>query len=506
MRKRFLATVAAISLAATTLAAPVSAAETRSFSEIFSEQLDKGIDELLAAVPESSESSGVTANISLAATEIAGQTLTEMVGIDLTWLSSVSLVLNAGLTDGLLRSDASAFVNGEEFFDALLQIDPEEKMLLMQIPAVSDAYLSANLLDAYGEYAEDVDAVNQIATLYADYYANGGIAAHKDEISTLLKEFYAIYFEAFDAQDPTDDVVTAEGISQEATRYEASINTSDALAIATELATYIQDSEEFHTLLVAPFEGEAEGEELYESLQGSISEFLTEIEDVELEEEEEEQVATMTFWLDSEDNFIGSSTVSSTGAEEIVVEAYETADGDNRALEMTFASPDFGAVQLHGLGTVADGLLAGTYVVTINGTDYANIEVLDYDTASAQEGYINGSYAISILPDALGEDAGDLAGILGASVLYIQSVASEEGGSIDLALDIMGETYFTGTLSAESAAAPAPMSIGEDAAVYDFNNSEEFNAYMETVKFMSVLAKLTQAGVPVDMLSSVTGE
>ena len=195
--------------------------------------------------------------------------------------------------------------------------------------------------------------------------------------------------------------------------------------------------------------------------------------------------ASMTVWVDSDGNIIGRSMEFATDYGSLELFNYRTArDGNQYAEEYFFG--EYGeymdtAVAVYGSGTIDKDLAEGVYYVEEgSGRELLKVEVSDYDTAKAEDGYLDGTFTFTSTTDP------EMAGY-GLTV----TVSSEDGKQAT-ALSVTSNSVPLGTVNMSISDDSYTPELPKDATVYDVNDSYDMEAYQMECDIEGFLDSLSQ--------------
>ena len=179
-----------------------------------------------------------------------------------------------------------------------------------------------------------------------------------------------------------------------------------------------------------------------------------------------------------------------------------TKDGSDFGYLLSIETDDSGTLSLSGSGQINDGKLNGTYEISQDDTAAAIIEVKDYDTESAKEGYLNGNYTITFPADS-SEDGDSSLSMFENFALVLDLNSAKDSGSVALSVESAGSTLGSFTITSgagESVDIPDLTALGD---VYDITNDDEMNSYAATLDFTTLMDNLSKAGVPDEVITYV---
>lgn len=467
----------------------------------YAKMYDKGV----AAYPEATKGVNVTLDASL---NESGRALAGMFSpVDLSWFQNAGISMDAAIIDFIEAGKINLLINDYTILSMLFQMDVETMNMLVQIPQLSSTYLKGNYNDIMAEAVAEAPTEIPISPEAYQAIMKAAFAFMKDPIPSevvtdILDRYISKAIDAFEDGGAVEDTVTIEGVSEDATMVTGAINGVEFYALLQDLLKTAKEDTDIKDILI-DYGGE-EGEKAYAELLNSIDEQLAKLDETQTSEDDANEYLVNRLWINADNKLIGCQVSASSNSTE----------AEDEEIFFTFCAPsseDASAFYLDitdlftisGSGTTADGLLSGSYGVSMDGEALVNIEVTDYDTLGAEEGNISGNYRISIA-DSGNEDMAFFASF-GLNVALDYS--STEGGSITLSLDSSGSPLATISLSNSMGQNADVEVIDYDAAepAVDMNDEAGMGEYAAGIDIMSILQAVTDAGVPDDVISGIFG-
>ena len=171
---------------------------------------------------------------------------------------------------------------------------------------------------------------------------------------------------------------------------------------------------------------------------------------------------------------------------------------DNQsALHLEVGESDF---ILDGKGEITDGLLSGNYLLCAGDEPIANIEVINYDAAAAEEGSFIGTYRIT-----LASDDEEMAFFSAFGLTVNVNTSNVYGGTIALTLDSNGAPLATVTMTAGYGDGAEVLDIASAEPALDMIDGEAMAEYMSSIDIGAIIQSLLDAGVPEDFINGILG-
>lgn len=166
---------------------------------------------------------------------------------------------------------------------------------------------------------------------------------------------------------------------------------------------------------------------------------------------------------------------------------------------LSYKDSDNGEFALTGSGTIDGDLLNGTYQFSADGTPYANIELKDYDTASAKKGDLNGNYTITLISS----DENDSMAALANFALIMDLTSADTSGAIDLSITSAGSTLGTLSITSEPGDGVEIPDLTSITDAYDVTDEDAMTEYASGLDFTALMSNLTDAGVPDEVITYI---
>ena len=537
--KNILAVCAAAAIASASFAPTVSAAQTyrelvsanvnaslENFSENYNSQLD--------AVPEAYGGTTASLNVELNDT---GRTLLDMiVPVDLSWLKDAELNLKVGVQDGIMAEKLHLLLNDTVLASINYLFALEDRQICFQIPEISDGWINMKLDDeTFSQAGEDgaqaAALIDMAAQLLKDPESIRDIYPSAETLTGIISRYVDIYLDHIEENQiaPEQTTINVNGISQDCTMVEASMTEQEFASCVREILETAKTDTDIQNLITTfvPAGSEADPYTMY---QDKIDEMLSEIPeadddeilDVEVTSETEDVVyaesdarITSRLWADEEGTIVGREVCIDPGygEEQPVFTMMNPANGADSALDLTIIVDDDVPVSFTGTGTTDEnGILEGSYSLTVNGQSLIQVTVSGFDTISAENGIHTGN--IHIAPEKMTEETDtEIYAALSALSPYSLDIhfesADKNNSNIQIQLNASGSPLGTIRLISTLEEMGTFPALTEADTLYDFTDEEQQELFLQTINPDKILENLQTAGVPQQLLelitSSITG-
>ena len=497
--------------------------------------------------------SGSDADITLKLEDSGRSLLGFIAPFDISWLNDITFATSVTLKDGQEGVLMKALLNGTQICTIEYYLDSESQDVYMRIPELSDKYFKTNLKDAADaqttaiEEAEsslpDDSAASAITekVLNPDTYTwstNLSLAMMSDftellpeasVVEELLNRYSTLVFDNMSEQESTTETLTAQGISEDCTVYESRVSETEALKIATAILESAKSDKEIEGILETWSQKLPDSEGLYDKFLNSVEsglaslkeadpsddiprkiifiipQFLTSLKEADPSDESEtseetDDYITSRIWVNADGLIAGRElSVHSDGTESPVITWQMPKSDSEFGYLLSYKDSDNGEFALTGSGTLDGDLLNGTYQFSANGTPYANIELQDYDTASAKKGNINGNYTVTLISS----DEDDSMAALTNFALNMNLTSADTSGSIDLSITSAGSTLGTLSITSEPGDGIEIPDLTSIIDAYDVTDEDAMTEYASGLDFTALMSSLTDAGVPDEVITYI---
>ena len=432
-----------------------------------------------------------------------------MGGTDVSWLQSITFDSDITIKDGVEAIVSGLLLNDTKLCDLNFYMDLANMVEYIQIPELSDGYISAPIEGTVTTSEGVAENSQEIMSTYLNALSDLSSALPDSEtLGTLLDRYGNIIIDHIEEGSSVEESVSVDGISEDCTAYEGTVSEKAVTAMAEGILTAAKDDAEIKGLF-EQWAGASNGEDQYQQFEDAVADMLDSIGSAD-GEVSEDPVFSSKVWVNADNKIVGREFAVIDGAETTPVFTWKApSDGDTSALLLEITAED-SSLTLTGSGTTSDGLLNGDYIFAIDGTEAADINVENLETKPEKAGYYNGTLNVTF-PVAEADDtttdeeseaaSNPLAGF--GLVINLKSDASTDSSSIDLAVTTSGAPIATLTISGgygDGVDIPDLTSLDK---TYDGSDDAAMTEYVANINWDTFLANIKAAGVPDELATQL---
>lgn len=470
------------------------------FAKDFASSYEKSMSEM----NKNKDSFGVKMDMGLSIDPSVAPMLSSMTGVDMSWLSKISLIMDEKFQGNTLGIKYDVQLNDTEICPFNVYFDTSAGDSYISVPTIFDGYLYAGA-DTLTEDMENAAKAEGLPSEAFSAFTEGFSMAEyinslpkSADIEDLLNRYGSILIDGADETETVEETLYTHSVEQSCTRYTGYYAASTVNAIGKDLAAAAREDTQLKEILDSLNSFFPSEESLYDSLIAALE--ASGGDDVPADEE---GFLTFSIWKDEAGRTAGAE-ISVLGGEEDSVASFtyqNPRQDDSSGLSISICDgTDF--FIFAGSGTITDGKLNGSYSLTSNDTPLFNVNVTDYDTEAAKSGSIIGKY--EFLPaEGLAAGTGEEA----ASMLSQFSLAADvnaqshnQSYSLELVSNDVALAALDINLASSSDLEIPDLSTLEN--VYDINDEADMNEADTTVSIDPILENLIKAGVPEELIMS----
>lgn len=519
--------------AAAAASALVLSGTSQVFAASYKETEKAALDKLVAgfsaywdavmAQYEKGQETGFNAKMKLTVEETGKAVLGAMVGMDFSWLNTVTMDMTEIIKDGKEAINADILLNDAPVGTMNICMDLANMTEYFQIPELSQNYMAIPLIPSMEEtIADETGAMSEedIAAYQAymeEYQASmetylkivsdmTTVLPDTKTLSTLLDRYGNILIENFGDETVTEEALSVEGVSEDCTVYEEILTEQEVLSILREVLTTAKEDQELKGLLDMWSETGG-GEDLYAQLVAGADSALADLPEEGSEEiNPEAAMFNSKIWTNAEGKIVGREFgfTDETGTESYPLISWKNPSADGNSALYFELWLDTSSITLTGSGQSGDQGLTGEYVLAFDGVKTVGIGVNNLKSDTEAPGYINGSFNFSLLDTGTEEEPNPLAAFgLTANII---SDAAAQTSQVDFSLTSSGAPVVTlsvtGGYEASGESVEMPDQAVLDAAL-SVESEEDMTAYAEGLDWTTVLTNLGAAGVPEELINQL---
>lgn len=432
-----------------------------------------------------------------------------MGGTDVSWLQSITFDSDITIKDGVEAIVGGLLLNDTKLCDLNFYMDLANMVEYIQIPELSDGYISAPIEGTVTTSEGVAENSQEIMSTYMNALSDLSSALPDSEtLGTLLDRYGNIIIDHIEEGSSVEESVSVDGISEDCTAYEGTVSEKAVTAMAEGILTAAKDDAEIKGLF-EQWAGASNGEDQYQQFEDAVADALDSIGSAD-GEVSEDPVFSSKVWVNADNRIVGREFAVIDGAETTPVFTWKApSDGDTSALLLEITAED-SSLTLTGSGTTSDGLLNGDYIFAIDGTEAADINVENLETKPEKAGYYNGTLNVTF-PAAEADDtttdeeseaaSNPLAGF--GMVINLESDASTDASSIGLTVTTSGAPIATLTISSgygDGVDIPDLTSLDK---TYDGSDDAAMTEYVANINWDTFLANIKAAGVPDELATQL---
>ena len=519
--------------AAAAASALVLSGTSQVFAASYKETEKAALDKLVAgfsaywdavmAQYEKGQETGFNAKMKLTVEETGKAVLGAMVGMDFSWLNTVTMDMTEIIKDGKEAINADILLNDAPVGTMNICMDLANMTEYFQIPELSQNYMAIPLIPSMEEtIADETGAMSEedIAAYQAymeEYQASmetylkivsdmTTVLPDTKTLSTLLDRYGNILIENFGDETVTEEALSVEGVSEDCTVYEEILTEQEVLSILREVLTTAKEDQELKGLLDMWSETGG-GEDLYAQLVAGADSALADLPEEGSEEiNPEAAMFNSKIWTNAEGKIVGRKFgfTDETGTESYPLISWKNPSADGNSALYFELWLDTSSITLTGSGQSGDQGLTGEYVLAFDGVKTVGIGVNNLKSDTEAPGYMNGSFNFSLLDTGTEEEPNPLAAFgLTANII---SDAAAQTSQVDFSLTSSGAPVVTlsvtGGYEASGESVEMPDQAVLDAAL-SVESEEDMTAYAEGLDWTTVLTNLGAAGVPEELINQL---
>lgn len=472
---------------------------------------------------EKGQETGFNAKMKLTVEETGKAVLGAMVGMDFSWLNTVTMDMTEIIKDGKEAINADILLNDAPVGTMNICMDLANMTEYFQIPELSQNYMAIPLIPSMEEtIADETGAMSEEdITAYQAYMEEyqasmetylkivsdmTTVLPDTKTLSTLLDRYGNILIENFGDETVTEEALSVEGVSEDCTVYEEILTEQEVLSILREVLTTAKEDQELKGLLDMWSEAGG-GEDLYAQLVAGADSALADLPEEGSEEiNPEAAMFNSKIWTNAEGKIVGREFgfTDETGTESYPLISWKNPSADGNSALYFELWLDTSSITLTGSGQSGDQGLTGEYVLAFDGVKTVGIGVNNLKSDTEAPGYMNGSFNFSLLDTGTEEEPNPLAAFgLTANII---SDAAAQTSQVDFSLTSSGAPVVTlsvtGGYEASGESVEMPDQAVLDAAL-SVESEEDMTAYAEGLDWTTVLTNLGAAGVPEELINQL---
>lgn len=415
--------------------------------------------------------------------------LAGMGGVDLSWFESANFVGNVSVKD----NKVSLSVEESDLLSVIGMMDLAEEAAYLQVPDLNPMYMMLE--------TEDTDYFVEYLDMFKLLYE---VSPNKKLIEKILDRYTTLALSCVDDVKLSDASIRAEGVSQDCTELEVTID-EKVIADAAELVLEtMKEDEDIKDWMIEAYTAleesdldmdlDMDAEEVYEEFLDMLDDLQDEADYISRGDFEME----MLVYVDSKGEVCGRTF--ELGGE--TIEIIMAHDGSEFGFSATY-DMYYDEIALVGSGKDSGGKLTGEFEVEINGMAIVEFTLDKFDVEKLKEGKLQGT--ITAAPSSAlirGMELSSYASVIGDLSVVIK--AESDDNSIKLVCDVMEEDEKWGTVTiALSKDGGKTVKLPSDKNVVEVEDEDDFEDWYDTVDWDAYIEKLEKAEVDKEIIDIV---
>lgn len=509
MKRRVLAVFTAAMLAATALPASVFGAD--SFQETEKAAIAGFTDDFISNYSRYMEEYEVAAagsygDLTLTLGEAGRAFLGMLLPVDLSWFNDVKLSVNISGDETAAGSIMDVSVNDSKICTIELYTDSESETAYIRIPELSDSYikqdyshLTQEAQEALSEETgEDPYTVVVTPDMIMEMAGNPAkaleILPDPEALGNIVSTYSTMFVEGMTDGESGTETLSVGDVSQECTTLTGTMEGEAAVTTLEEILTTMKEDTDIQGILTSWEENLPDAKDLSSKFQEGIDSML---ESLTEDGESDGSSLVSKLWTDADGKIVGRqiSIEDAQGSQNAALTFQAPSADGAYGLFADMTADGESSFSLSGSGTASEGMINGTYTVSVDSVPAMTIDVTDYDTKAMKEGDLNGTYTLTFLP---GPDADETSASLIDSFAFAFTFASE-GTAGSVTADVLSEgssLISLGFAADEGEGVEIPDLTALEGTIYDASSEDDLNTYVEEFNLDTILTNLADAGMP----------
>lgn len=460
------------------------------------EELSTSVGTLVGNLNNSSDM-GFESNVKLQVGDKLIDYIVSETGIDrsdISWVSDIGFKYNGSVVGKNSAFNGSFMLADNTAFDMNFVVDSENMCCYMCIPQLNTKFIKVDLSsldsDDLDEMTESFEILETVMNSLPD----------SEKTADILNRYLSVAVEAIDDVEQDSVTVKANGVSQSCVELTVTLDDSAIRSIFKAVLKLFENDEEIEKIIKDIIEKttDDDADDLYDDILDSVDTLLDNVKSIDFDEE-----IDYTVYVNGKGEVIGRELKSENP--EFEISYLTTHDGSDVGFEL-IAEIDGEKLEVLGSGEVKSGKLNAEYTVSYSGVKILNLTVKDHDVDSAEEGYYNGTYVIT-LPSETGSLIvkslflnTDIADALKTASLEIVLKSSEKSTYASVTVNVKGEMLAKIEVDSK-VVEPSSVKIPDD--FIEIDDISELEKYAESADVDGFINGIVAAGVPKDLFDTV---
>ena len=325
--------------------------------------------------------------------------------IDLSWLNEIAMKMKTDTYEDLQKLDVELLLSNKEIIVVSAVLDWAEECLYLGVPNLNDTYLEMDL-DALGV----MDQMEEYLGTMQSMMAYDGDLPDAATVNALLDKYVGVILNNLPKVDKESDKVSLGGLEQKCYVLTLEINQQDLMKIAKALLETAKDDDQlldviesfsdyYNEMMEAQMDNYGYGYgwtyvDFAEEFEDAVDYALEMFEDIDIDDLDDDTLFELVTYVDNKDNIIGQTL--EIDAADVELSYLTVTEGKDFRFEAML-----GMVEIEGKGTVSNNILNGEYVLSVDGDEYLEVNVQNFDQKKWENGELVGKFILTPTEDMM---------------------------------------------------------------------------------------------------------
>ena len=423
---------------------------------------------------------------------------------DLSFLSDIAIDLETAMEGKFTLMNMGIGLNNKSVLTMSMLTNAQDMEMYFGLPELSDTFMKIKpeMPDNSGypgaavvptvDYEEILEIVEQMQE----------VLPSEETFTALLEKYILLVLEQIEDAEKETETVKVGDAEQKLNVITVKLSEKDALKIAKAVLKEAKGDKDLKKILqdigdyAEEVGSDAIDEDLYDSFKAGIESALESI-DYAMEDASNKATLEIKTYVNNQMEIVGRSIKEKESGMKV---SYITVwQGKKFGFEAKLADQ----IEIKGEGTKNKGVISGEYELVVNDEEMLTVEVSDYDEKKAEEGYPTGTLLIKpseeLLDSALGSASSVASLLLDDLAVELKFNTSETKADTSIKLLTGDKLLFGITASMEN----KEIAVEEPEKYITVNGEADLEQWAQNIDLDSLLQKLEDAGVPVDLVKNL---
>lgn len=436
----------------------------------------------------------------------SAKTMLSMIGIDFSAFESAEISTVAQLKDKTTINQTKILLNGNDAVTANIYADMNAKEYYLQIPELSDAYLSLSSILQTPSQSSEMTAMQDILFSFGEYIPTSG------QMEALYTTYTDLVVDKLSKVEKSSNTLEVDGISQKCTVLKVTVTGKEFYDIAKTFLDAAKKDENIKSI-IEKIDKKVETESIYEDFQNMIDSLTTSIEADKDRMETSDANMVMDVYVNNSGDIVGRTiTFTSADGEIFNITSHMPESGSKFGYKMSVASGDTTYFSITGNGTRKGGKMSGEFSVSLDESlnpstaviasmqDIVTVKIKDLDEDKLEDGYLNGTITLQC----------NAVAALSTYALEIKASGDKKQSTFAMSVLCADDNLATISMEIKDAKAPSVEKPKDSDTIYDISSDSDMEAFTNSIDLEAFLQDIqTKSGIDfssyLDMIKSLTG-